>query len=278
MWFEAFAKINLGLIVHPPTDGLHPIDALNMSVSWADRLGLDVADTDVLDIEGPVPTDHTNLAWRAVTAVRGGATRPLRLTLRKQIPVAAGLGGGSADAAAALAAAGKVFDTDDEALFELSASLGSDVPFSFIGGLAVVGGVGEEVIPLPPADGFALAIAVPPFDLSTADVYRAWDELDDPEGPVLDGSRLPPPLRDYAPLRNDLYAAAVHIRPELDEWRAELAARWGRAVILTGSGPSLFAFFVDRDEAESAVAEVPPGLRAANAVIPVPEGWKELPR
>jgi 4-diphosphocytidyl-2-C-methyl-D-erythritol kinase len=276
MRFEAFAKINLGLVVHPSRDELHPIDALNLSVSWADELTVAVADTDAIDVEGPVPVDHSNLAWQAIAAVRPAGGSALRLSLRKRIPAAAGLGGGSADAAAALAAAGRLFGIDDESLLEAAAELGSDIPFCFVGGLAVVGGTGELVTPLPPVDGFACAIVVPPFDLPTADVYRAWDEADHPIGPPLDAVHLPPPLRGYAPLRNDLFGAAVRLRPEIDEWRSELESRWSRRVVLTGSGPSLFAFFVDRDEAQSAVLEAPPGLRAANAVTPVPAGRKQL--
>jgi 4-diphosphocytidyl-2-C-methyl-D-erythritol kinase len=277
MRFEAFAKINLGLVVHPSRGERHPIDALNLSVSWADELMVEVADADELDVQGPVPTGHSNLAWQALTAVRPQGGSPVHLSLRKGIPAAAGLGGGSADAAAALAAAGEVFGIADESLLAAAAALGSDIPFCLVGGLAVVGGTGELVTPLPPVDGFACAIVVPPFDLSTADVYRAWDEADHPVGPVLDAVHLPPPLRSYAPLRNDLYPAAVGLRPEIEDWRSELEGRWARRIVLTGSGPSLYAFFVDRDEAESAVLEAPPGLRGAKAVTPMPSGWKRLP-
>lgn len=277
MRFEAFAKINLGLTVHPSRAERHPIDALNLSVSWADELEVAVAESDAVDVQGPVPTDHSNLAWQAVTAVRPATGSALRLRLRKRIPAAAGLGGGSADAAAALAAAGEIFGISQESLLAAAADLGSDVPFCFVGGLAVVGGTGELVTPLPPVDGFACAIVVPPFDLPTADVYRTWDEADHPVGPPLVADDLPPSLRGYAPLRNDLFGAAVLLRPEIEEWRSELQSRWSRRVVLTGSGPSLFAFFVDRDEAQSAVLEAPPGLRAANAVTPLPAGRKRLP-
>ncbi|MDH3730642.1 MAG: hypothetical protein OES13_05920 [Acidimicrobiia bacterium] len=278
MQLEAYAKINLGLVVDPPGDGpLHRLSALNLSVTWPDRLSVELADEDSQDIDGNVPTDHANLAWQAVAAARGGAAVPLRLTLRKHIPTAAGLGGGSADAAGALAATGRLLGVELDELRSLAPGLGSDVPFCLEGGLAIVEGVGELVTSLPTPTGFAVAIAVPPFELQTAAVYRAWDDADGPQGPTLPAASLPPDLRGYTPLRNDLYPAAVSIRPELDEWRAELAKRWGRTVGLTGSGPSLFAFFVDIEEAESALRDVPPGLRATHAAVPSPQGWKEVP-
>jgi 4-diphosphocytidyl-2C-methyl-D-erythritol kinase len=86
----------------------------------------------------------------------------------------------------------------------------------------------------------------------------------------------PPLLREHGPLRNDLYAAAVALAPEVDEWRVELETRWGRPVALSGSGPALFAFFVDLDEAQGAVGDVPRGARGAEAVEPVSVGWEPL--
>ena len=127
MRFEAFAKINLGLVVHSSRAERHPIDALNLSVSWADELAVTVAETDAIDIQGPAPTDHSNLAWQAIAAVRPAGSSALRLSLRKRIPAAAGLGGGSADAAAALAAAGEIFGIDDESLLAVAADLGKPI-------------------------------------------------------------------------------------------------------------------------------------------------------
>ena len=87
------------------------------------------------------------------------------------------------------------------------------------------------------------------------------------------GADLPPLLRRLGPLHNDLYPAAVSVAPALDEWRAELASRWSRPVLVTGSGPTLFAYFLDRAEAGNAIADIPPGARAAAAALPIPFGW-----
>jgi 4-diphosphocytidyl-2-C-methyl-D-erythritol kinase len=125
--------------------------------------------------------------------------------------------------------------------------------------------------------GYALGIAVPDFELSTPDVYRAWDEIGEPEGPAFPDSALPPGLRTFAPMRNDLQPAAEAIAPELADWRSELANRWGRPVAMSGSGPALFGFFVDEDEANDAVSAHPAGARAVHAAVPVPQGWREVP-
>ena len=274
----AYAKVNLSLHVGSAGGERHPVSGLFQSIGWADRLTLELADEDVIAGPGggPVVAGEGNLAWRAAVGVRGlsSAGRAMALTLEKEIPVAAGLGGGSADAAAALALAGRLWGVDPEAQATLAATLGSDVPFCLAGGLAHVSGTGEVVEPLDPAGGYALALVVPPVEVSTAAVYSAWDRLDGPTGPPTAGNDLPPALRALGPLRNDLYPAAVAVAPEIDEWRAELVNRWGRPVILTGSGPTLFAFFVDEAEAAAALGAAPVGARDVHATGPVGRGWE----
>jgi 4-diphosphocytidyl-2-C-methyl-D-erythritol kinase len=274
----AFAKINLSLNVGAGGGPRHPVRGLFQSIGWGDRLTLEMAEEDVIAGEDgrPVIAGEDNLAWQAAVAVRelAEAKAPMALTLDKEIPVAAGLGGGSADAAAALALAGRLCGVGGEAQATLAATLGSDVPFCLSGGLAHVSGTGEVVEPLEPAGGYALALVVPPVEVSTAAVYAAWDLLDGPEGPATGGNDLPPALRGMGPLRNDLYPAAAAVAPVIDEWRAEMVTRWGRPVILTGSGPTLFAFFVDEAEATAALEAAPVGARALRATEPVGRGWE----
>lgn len=272
---EARGKVNLALRVMPARrDGLHPLRSLMMSVDWADDVTLDAADADELVVRGPGPEGSDNLAWRALQAVRGalGVDAPVRMALEKRIPVAAGLAGGSADAAAALMLVCGHYGAPPALAGRLAPALGSDVPFCLVGGLAVVSGTGEQVDPQPLPGGFALGIVVPPVELSTAAVYAAWDRLDGPAGPAVGGRDLPPALRDLAPLANDLWPAAASLASRVVEWRDELAARWGRPVLLSGSGPALFGYFVDADEAAAAVAAAPPGARAAEAARPTARG------
>ncbi|MBA2337199.1 MAG: 4-(cytidine 5'-diphospho)-2-C-methyl-D-erythritol kinase [Acidimicrobiia bacterium] len=276
----ANAKINLGLhVARLDRDGFHQVAGLFQSIGWSDRLEMaDGADGITGWDGGEVPDGADNTAWRAVEAVRRRleSRRSVSLRLDKRIPVAAGLGGGSTDAAAALQLACRWLGAPSSLAAELAADIGSDVPFCLEGGTALVTGRGEQVAALPAVLGYALAVVVPPVELSTADVYRAWDDLGGPAATPLPAGNLPPGLRSHAPLGNDLYPAAVAVAPLVAEWRHELEARWGRPVAMTGSGPTLFGFFVDRDEAEAAVAGIPTGARAAKAVVPVTNGWSML--
>ena len=275
---QAFAKINLSLEVGAAAGPLHTVRGLFQSIQWSDHLSLAKAGSDSISRSDgePVIDGWRNLAWRAVAAVREAAATasPLSLTLDKEIPVAAGLGGGSADAAAALALAGRLLDVAPGVGSGLAADLGADVPFCLRGGLARVSGTGERVEPLPATTEYAIGLVVPPVEVATAAVYAAWDRLGRPAGPEIAPNAVPPPLRAHTPLRNDLYPAAVAVAGEIDEWRAELANRWGRPVVLTGSGPTLFSFFVDVAEAAAALDVVPAGARATQATLPVDAGWR----
>jgi len=273
---RAYAKVNLGLRVRSAdADGIHPLRGLFQTIDWHDEITLQDAEVDSIAVPGGgAPEDETNLAWQAVVAARelGRIDRPTRLVVSKQVPSPAGLGGGSADAAAALHLAARRFSVSFDDVRTLAVDLGSDVPFAFVGGTALVAGRGEFVTPRSDATGFALAIVVPPIVLSTSEVYRAWDELGGPSGRAIDVGVLPPVLREYSPLTNDLYPAAVAVAPEVDEWRAELAHRWGVPVVMTGSGAALFSYFPTRAEAEDAVAAAPNGATAARAAEPVARG------
>jgi 4-diphosphocytidyl-2-C-methyl-D-erythritol kinase len=242
---DGFAKINLSLRVRPRDDsGYHPLRSLVQSVGWSDRLTLVAADDDAFTIDGDLPAEEDNLAWRAVEAVRtdAGARQRWSLHLDKRIAVAAGLGGGSADAAAGLVAATHLLRSPAGTAERLAPGIGSDVPFCLVGGTAWMEGRGEIVTVIPLQSDYVVAIAVPPFELATAAVYRRWDEMDGPSGPVLGGRSLPPTLRGFDEVGNDLLAAALDVRPELGDWMDDLADRWDRPLLLTGSGPACFAF------------------------------------
>lgn len=272
----ANGKVNLSLVVGTAgEDGYHPIRSLAMSIDMADRLGLAISDEDEFHCSDPGLDHEHNLAWLALTEYRRRALthRPVSLRLEKRLPVAAGLGGGSADAAGALILAKEYFSAEIGAEEQIAADLGSDIVFCLEGGFAMLEGRGNDVKPIEPMPtDFALALVTPPFELSTGAVYRQWDELRDPEGPSITGGALPPSMREYPPLRNDLYPAAVALEPGVAEWRNMLEGEWSRPVFMTGSGPSLAAYFVDRDEAMAAVEAAPGGHRAAFAAEPAPAG------
>lgn len=275
----AYAKVNLGLRVGSPReDGFHPVDGIFQSVDITDKLTLSAAATDEIagSMGGPVPDGIDNLAFQAASAVRSAAdsSQPIGMTLDKTIPTAAGLGGGSADAAVGLALAGRYFGVGLDTLRGLAPLLGSDVPFCLRGGTARVGGRGDEIEMLDPLAEFALAIVVPPFEVATPAVFAQWDEMGGPEGSRIGANELPPALRTEEGIVNDLYPAAVALAPEIDHWRLDLEQSWGRRVMLSGSGPSLYAFFLDHDEAADAMSVVPRGARFAEACELSPVGWR----
>lgn len=194
-------------------DGLHEIDAEMVSLDLVDELTFAVGDGLVVQGAGPdVPLDDGNLVLRALRAVG----RQALVTLVKRIPSGAGLGGGSSDAAAVLRWAG-CGDID------VAVALGADVPYCLVGGRARVRGIGEQVEPLEPLH-LTFTLLTPPVHCSTADVYRAWDELGSPSA---DGP-------------NDLEPAALLVAPELVRWRDELRERTGAVPVLAGSGSTWF--------------------------------------
>lgn len=187
-----------------------------------------------------IPADHRNLAFIAAEKlmVRAGRSgHGVRLVLRKHIPTGAGLGGGSADAAAALLAVRRLLDVDiDEAgLLQVAAETGSDVPFCVRGGAAWMRGRGEllEPVTLPGRIGFL--VAIPPFRLMTPDVYRKWDELGGPvaERVIPTKGRL---AEIVAELGNDLEPAAEAIEPRMREFRVALEQAAGGPALMAGSG------------------------------------------
>ncbi|MDQ4069001.1 MAG: 4-(cytidine 5'-diphospho)-2-C-methyl-D-erythritol kinase [Actinomycetota bacterium] len=214
---RAPAKLTVSLrVTGVRGDGYHLIDAEMVTLDYGDVLEL--SEGEGLDVVGPfagdVPTGDENLVRRALSAVG----RRAHVRLDKRVPPGAGLGGGSADAAAVLRWAG----CRD---LELAAQLGADVPFCLVGGRARVTGVGEVVEPRPIVDQ-VFTLVVPPVAVDTAKVYRAWDEMGGP--PALEGSV------------NDLEPAALAVAPELAEWRDRLARATRRRPQLAGSGSTWF--------------------------------------
>jgi len=215
MW-PALAKITLSLrITGVRGDGFHWLDAEMVTIDLADELWISAGDS-LTVVAAPtaarVPTGSDNLVARALAAV--GRRAAVRLV--KRIPAGAGLGGGSADAAAILRWAG-VSD------LEMAARLGSDVPFCLVGGRARVAGIGEVLEPLPFQERM-FTLLTPPFGVSTPAVYRMWDAMG---GPRADGP-------------NDLEPAALAVEPRLAQWRDRLGDLSGQTPVLAGSGSTWF--------------------------------------
>jgi len=244
----AYSKLTLSLRVAPlRDDGYHAIEALTVSISDPH----DVVEVEAVphpggvtfEVDGEtenVPKGMDNLAARAADEllVRAGRLgHGVRLMLRKKIPAGAGLGGGSADAAATLVAIRRMLevDFDDAQLRELGATLGSDVPFCLEGGAAWMRGRGEQVEQVALPIGLGFLVVVPPFRLATPSVYRAWDDLGHPRA----ARRVTAtgPVAEILPeLSNDLEPAAEAVEPRLAEFRADLEAAAEAHALLAGTG------------------------------------------
>jgi len=262
------AKINLQLAVGPlRPDGFHEIGTVFAALELTDQLTAAPAEELTLTVRGSegagLPADRRNLAWRAaeLLAAHAGIAAGAELIVDKQIPVAAGLAGGSADAAAALLACDRLWGLGlpAEQLAELAAELGSDVAFALLGGTAVGAGRGERLRPVEAASSFWWVLAAAGGGLSTPDVYAELDRLreagqvpaaTDPAaaveaGGVLDAALSGDPELLAGRLANDLQPAAIALAPYLADTLAAGRDCGALAGVVSGSGPT--CVFLARD-------------------------------
>jgi 4-diphosphocytidyl-2-C-methyl-D-erythritol kinase len=259
------AKLNLVLHVGPRRpDGLHPVCSIFASLDLADEVEVHPTEGagDTVECEG---VEGPNLAAAALAAFRAEVPSlpPLHLRIDKRIPIAAGLGGGSADAAAALRAANRLTSDslDPDALRAIAATLGSDVPSQVEPAHALVAGTGEivEAIALPPL----AAVLVPQSEgLATGDVYAQLDLMEGWRNQLdveaVRASIDPDPSGWEVAFENDLQPAALALRPELVSVIDRLRAAGALVARVSGSGPTCFGLFDDRSAA-AATAEAMPG-------------------
>ncbi|MFJ6797800.1 4-(cytidine 5'-diphospho)-2-C-methyl-D-erythritol kinase [Streptomyces sp. NPDC091268] len=263
------AKVNVQLAVGAArADGFHDLANVFLAVSLYDEVTVTPADALRVTCSGPdadqVPLDRTNLAARAaeILAARGGFAPAVHLHIAKSIPVAGGMAGGSADGAAALLACDTLWGlgTARAELLDICAELGSDVPFSLVGGAALGTGRGEVLTPLP-AGEFHWVFAVADGGLSTPAVFREFDRL--AEGRAIPVPQASPALTAAlasgdadalaATLANDLQPAALSLRPGLADTLAAGTEAGALAALVSGSGPTT-AFLCRDPESAGKVA------------------------
>ena len=259
---RASAKVNLYLhVTGRRDDGYHLLDSLVAFADTADTIEVRPADHLALTVDGPfaagVPTGADNLVLKAATALAEAAGVPAgaRVRLFKRLPVAAGIGGGSADAAAALTALCALWQVNPakEDLADLALALGADVPVCLAARPAFIGGIGEEITEAPPLPPCRLILANPGIALPTPAVFKHRG------GPFSAEARFDAPPadpRDLARLlterRNDLTDAAVALEPAVGKVLAKLD-RLPDALLarMSGSGATCFALFATREQAET---------------------------
>lgn len=257
---RAPAKVNLELMVGPPrTDGFHHLATVFQAVGLHDDVTVEPAADWGITINGPyaqlVPADGTNLALRAarLLANEAGIDEPVHITIDKDIPVAAGMAGGSADAAGALLACDALWGlwSAKTVLEDLAAELGSDVPFALMGGTAMGSGRGDQLAPVLGRGRYSWVFALSDVGLPTPGVYAECDRIRSslrvpeptPSASMMTALRSGDPATLGRALSNDLQSAALSLQPRLEEVLRTGMENGALGGIVCGSGPTV-AFLV----------------------------------
>jgi 4-diphosphocytidyl-2-C-methyl-D-erythritol kinase len=267
------AKVNLYLeVLGKRPDGYHEIQTLMQRVNLSDEVGISLGGQGIqLVSKGEeVPEGMENLACRAaqIFCKEFGIPGDLQIRLQKRIPVAAGLGGGSSNAATVLMGLRGLLQVggDEERLMALGAKIGADVPFFIFQKPALACGIGEKLTPVNLPRPLWFLILVPPFRISTAWAYQAYDRLPDKKKEPIRIKNSYTDLADLLPvLKNDLESAVFTRHPQVADMKEELLARGARGALMSGSGPVIFGLFSTRKEA----------ARTGKAVA-LPAGWKTV--
>jgi 4-diphosphocytidyl-2-C-methyl-D-erythritol kinase len=263
---RAHAKINLDLrVLGTRPDGFHELRTVFQAISLHDRItctprpGPFALECDTAG----VPLDRTNLIWKAAEALwrslrRTGPLRDVVVRLEKQIPLQAGLGGGSADAAATLMALARTWGVTvrPSQMTDVAAVIGADVPFFLAGGTALGLGRGDEIYPLADLPRHWVVLLIPGFGVSTRDAFGWYDaERELSRGPSpREQQHVPGPWPSRAAqMINDLEAPIARHHPEIDQMKAALRRVGALAAAMTGSGSTVFGLFQQRREALQAV-------------------------
>jgi len=264
---RSFAKINWALEVgHRRADGYHEVRTVVQTIDLYDRLLLEEIDEEIEIIceDERVPCNQTNLAYKAAAALREatGIEKGVRIEIEKQIPVAAGLGGGSSNAAATLIGLQRLWNIGlpRQELFSIGERLGSDVPFFFLGGTALATGRGERVYPLDDITEPYILLVNPGIEVSTREAYAALRPmLTNQNSPCI----MPFALFETeaipvgpAQARNDLEKSVLPQYPVIAEIKQKLAEASARSVLMSGSGATVFAVFDSQSLLDRACEEL----------------------
>lgn len=277
------AKVNLGLrVIAKRPDGYHDIESAFQMISLADEITLTLQEGLVsCEVSGAsLPTDEANLAVKAAQALKAhaGVDSGVDISLKKRIPLGSGLGGGSSNAAAVLLGLNRLWDLsmDQEALVELGAALGADVPFFLTAAAAWAEGKGDELTPLPPLEGLSIVLVNPGFSVSTAWAYGEVTFGLTKAAEALSMLRFLLEMRRFKEigpyLHNDFEPIVEQTYPEVSMIRAALREGGAFGVALSGSGPTVFGLFPEAASVESTLAVARPGW-TVTAIEPITD-WE----
>lgn len=291
MKLRAYAKINPGLdVTGVRSDGYHEVRMIMQTVSIFDEIELRKKDAPGIDFysnRDDLPGDDSNLAVRAAGLLLKQFDIHFGLTiiLKKNIPVAAGMAGGSTDAAAVLCGVNRLFGLgmSEKELMDIGTRIGADVPFCVMGGTALAEGIGEILTPLPDLPECPIVIAKPSAGISTKFVYQHLKLDPSLTHPDIDGMRASLTAGDLSGvterLGNVLETVTLPAYPEIKELKEALKSSGSTGVLMSGSGPTVFGFFRDETRAKEAVRRLKndrPDLETVMLVHPVSRNTIEL--
>ena len=261
---RALAKINLGLdVLGRRENGYHDVRMVMQSIYLYDEVKLSKKKEPGIELETNLrflPTGEDNIAYKAAKLLKDefGIEEGVRIVLHKHIPVAAGLAGGSSNAAAVLFGMNRLFGLKltQEELMKRGVVLGADVPYCIMRGTVLAEGIGEELHKLPPMPKCAVLIAKPPISVSTKMVYETLDSKEITEHPDIDGiirGLEHADIREVAAsMGNVLEDVTIEMHPVIDEIKHEMMDAGALGAMMSGSGPTVFGLFENRAAAREA--------------------------
>lgn len=264
---RAYGKINLGLdVTGTREDGYHLVKMIMQTVGLYDRLEFSVIEAEKPEIicnKAFLPVNENNLIYKAIELVRNRykIKETLRVSLNKRIPVAAGMAGGSSDAAVTLKAMNVLFSLgmSDEELAELGLKLGADVPYCLLGGTVLAEGIGEVLTPINNAPQCKVLLVKPPVNISTPAVYRALDSEDcyaHPEINVIQSAIADDDLVGMCnAMGNVLETVSIKNYPIITAIKEQMLGLGAVGAMMSGSGPTVFGLFDDEEKAKKAYGE-----------------------
>lgn len=261
---KALAKINLGLdVLGRRENGYHDVRMIMQSIFLYDEVRIEKKEAAGIEVETNLkflPVGEDNIAYKAAKLLidEFGIGEGVRITLRKHIPVAAGLAGGSSNAAAVLFGMNRIFrlGLSQKDLMERGVKLGADVPYCIMRGTLLAEGIGEELKRLPAMPKCTVLIAKPPISVSTKTVYEALDSKEITEHPDIDGIIKGLELGNLKMIAdsmgNVLEKVTVPMHPEIEEIKQEMKEAGALGAMMSGSGPTVFGLFESRAAARAA--------------------------
>lgn len=259
---KAYGKINLGLdVIGRRDDGYHIVKMIMQTVELHDVVTMEKTSDGVISMttdDVNLPVDQDNLCIQAAELLKKefGFSEGLKIHLEKNIPVAAGMAGGSTDAAAVLKGVNELFDLglSEEELMKRGLLLGADIPYCIMGGTALSEGIGEVLTKVAPMEKTLLLIAKPPVNVSTGKVYGALDALESYEHPDIDGLIEAIEKKDIreicSTMGNVLADVTMPMVPEIEDLKNQMISDGAVGAMMTGSGPTVFGIFDDKDAFE----------------------------